>query len=80
MLDPQGEWDPDEVVTVVLDELALDTLSEAFQALTTDYRLTLPYIARVVVLEGRRETVADRVTTVAARTVHEADVPTEAVP
>lgn len=80
MLDPQGEWDPDEVVTVVLDELALDTLSEAFQALTTDYRLTLPYIARVVVLEGRRETVADRVTTVAARTVHEADVPTEGVP
>jgi hypothetical protein len=67
MLDAQGAWRPDEVVTVVPDELALDTVSEAFQALSTDYRLSLPYIARVVILEGRRETVAGPVTTVAAR-------------
>jgi hypothetical protein len=80
MLDPQGEWDPDEVVTVVPDELALDTVSEAFQALSTDYRLSLPYIARVVVLEGRPERVDDRVTTLAARTALRDDVPTEAVP
>lgn len=67
MLDAQGAWRPDEVVTVVPDELALDTVSEAFQALSTDYRLSLPYIARVVILEGRRETVAGPVTTVAVR-------------
>ncbi len=30
------------------DELALDSVSEAFQALSTDYRLSLPYIARVI--------------------------------
>lgn len=67
MLDPQGDWRQDEIITVVADELALDTVSEAFQALSTDYRLSLPYIARVVVLEGRREVVAGPVSTVAAR-------------
>lgn len=67
MLDAQGDWRPDEIVTVVPDELALDTVSEAFQALSTDYRLSLPYIARVVVLEGRREGVGGPVATVAAR-------------
>ena len=49
------------MITVVPDELALDTVSEAFQALSTDYRLSLPYIARVVVLEGGREAVAGAV-------------------
>jgi Pvc16 N-terminal domain len=67
MLDAQGDWRPDEIVTVVADDLALDTVSEAFQALSTDYRLSLPYIARVVVLEGRREAVGGPVSTVAAR-------------
>jgi hypothetical protein len=43
-------------------------MSEAFQALTTDYRLSLLYIARVICIEGRREPVSERVTTVAART------------
>jgi Pvc16 N-terminal domain len=65
---------------VVPDELALDTVSEAFQALSTDYRLSLPYIARVVVLEGRREAVGGPVSTVAARSDFLADVLSEAAP
>lgn len=67
MLDPLGRWRPNEVVTVVPDELALDSVSEAFQALSTDYRLSLCYIARVVCLEGREEAVAEPVATVASR-------------
>ena len=63
-----GDWQPDEAITIVPDELALDSVSEAFQALSTDYRLSLPYIARVVCIEGRREPMAEPVTTVAART------------
>jgi hypothetical protein len=42
-------------------------MSEAFQALTADYRLCLPYVARVIVLEGSAQDVAERVTTVAGR-------------
>lgn len=67
MLDTVGEWQADETVTVVPDELALDSVSEAFQALSTDYRLSLCYIAKVVCIQGSREPLAPRVTTVAAR-------------
>ena len=50
---------------VVSDDLALDSMSEAFQALTTDYRLSLPYLARVIRLDGRREADGEPVATVA---------------
>lgn len=75
MLDATGEWQPDETLTVVTDELALESVSEAFQALSTDYRLSLSYIARVVVLQGPREPLAERVSTVAARTEARDDLP-----
>ena len=68
LLHPSGDWAPDDAVQIVTDEVALEPMSEAFQALTTDYRLSLLYIARVICIEGRREPVSERVTTVAART------------
>jgi hypothetical protein len=42
-------------------------MSEAFQALTTDYRCCLSYVARVIVIDGRQEGVDPEVTTVGAR-------------
>ncbi len=42
-------------------------MSEAFQALTTDYRLSLPYVARVICIDGRRESTGEPVATVAGR-------------
>lgn len=66
MLDAAGEWQPDETITVVPDQLALDSVSEAFQALSTNYRLSLCYIARVICIQGTRERIAERVATVAA--------------
>lgn len=68
MLDPSGGWLPDEFITVVPDELALDSVSEAFQALSTDYRLSLCYLARVVCIQGTPEQLAPPVSTVAALT------------
>lgn len=68
LLHPSGDWAPDDAVQIVTDEVALEPMSEAFQALTTDYRLSLLYIARVICIDGRREPVSERVTTVAART------------
>jgi hypothetical protein len=65
MLDPTGGWEPSDFVSVVPDDVALDSMSEAFQALTTDYRVCLPYLARVIRIDGRRGDVAERVTTVA---------------
>lgn len=60
-------WRPGDVVQVVTDDLAMDSMSEAFQALSTDYRLQLPYLARVLCLESEPQPVGPPVGTVAAR-------------
>ncbi|MFC4115221.1 DUF4255 domain-containing protein [Nonomuraea zeae] len=67
LLHPSGDWDPGDAIHVVPDELALDSISDAFQALTADFRLCLPYLARVIRVDGRREPVAGRVGTVGVR-------------
>ncbi|MCJ0874263.1 Pvc16 family protein [Streptomyces sp. AP-93] len=58
-------WLPGDSVQIVPDDLAMDSMSEAFQAMTTDYRLCLPYLARVVRIDGRRQPGSDEVATVA---------------
>ena len=67
LLHPSGQWVPADVVQIVADDIALESMSEAYQALTTDYRLSLPYIARVIRIDGRAGDVAEPVTTMAAR-------------
>lgn len=67
LLHPSGDWGPNDMVQIVADDVALESMSEAFQALTTDYRLSLLYIARVIILEGRHDPLAEPVTTVAGR-------------
>ena len=66
LLHPSGDWGPGDAIHVVADDLPLDSMSEAFEALTTKYRLSLPYVARVIRIDGRREATDERVTTVAA--------------
>jgi len=74
LLHPSGEWRPGDSVQVVTDDVALESMSEAFQALTTDYRLSLLYLARVICIEGPRFATPEPVATVAARTeVHSPD-------
>jgi hypothetical protein len=67
LLHPSGAWEPGDAIQIVADDIALESMSEAFQALTTDYRLSLPYIARVIRIDGRRDDAAESVATVAAR-------------
>ena len=62
-----GDWAPGDTLQVVTDDVALESMSEAFQALTTDYRLSLLYLARVICIEGPRSATAEPVATVAAR-------------
>jgi Pvc16 N-terminal domain len=80
MLDTKGAWQPDETIIIVPDELALDSVSEAFQALSTNYRLSMVYIARVVCIQGDRQPTAERVATVAARTALSEAVTEDAAP
>lgn len=68
LLHPSGAWQPGDALQVVTDDVALESMSEAFQALTTDYRLSLLYLARVIVIDGRQRGTDEPVTTVAGRT------------
>lgn len=63
----ENPWRPGDAIQVVTDDLALDSMSEAFQSLNTDYRLQLPYLARVICIDGAEESVGTPVGTVAAR-------------
>ena len=50
LLHPDGDWSVDETVQLYLEDIATDDLMRTFESLTCDFRLSIPYIARVVVV------------------------------
>ncbi|MDD7965476.1 Pvc16 family protein [Actinomycetospora lemnae] len=66
-LHPDGGFAAEESLQIVPDDMALESMSEAFQALTADFRTYLLYQVRVVVIEGAGDDDGGAVTTVAAR-------------
>lgn len=52
LLDPDGEWLAHETVQLYLEDMATDDLMRTFDSLECDFRLSIPYIARVVVLRS----------------------------
>lgn len=50
MLHPSGGWAPQDRLELIFEELPLADVMRTFDALDVDYRLSLPYLARVVVL------------------------------
>lgn len=67
LLHPTGNWSPGDAIQVVTENLELDSVSGAFEALTTRYRLCLPYVARVIRVEAPARVPAQAVATVANR-------------
>jgi hypothetical protein len=66
LLDPSGGWEVGDAIQVVPDDIDLVALSEAFEALTTDFRLSMPYVARVIRIDCRPEDGSGDVATVGA--------------
>jgi hypothetical protein len=64
VLDETGDWHGTESVQIVPDEVSLESMSEAFRALTVDFRLSMPYVAKTIRIEGPVEPVDSIVTTV----------------
>jgi len=50
LLHPDGEWSADEAVQLYLEDIPTDDLMRTFESLACDFRLSIPYIARVVVV------------------------------
>lgn len=52
LLYPTGEWEPGEAVQLYLEDMATDDLMRTFDSLQCDFRLSVPYIARIVTISG----------------------------
>jgi hypothetical protein len=52
LLYPTAAWTAEEAVHLIPEDLALDQVMRTFDSLEVDYRLCLPYVARVVRLDG----------------------------
>ena len=63
LLHQSGDWAPNEAVSLLMDEISTEAVMRTFDSLAADYRISVPYIARVVRLDGQRATPAPDVTT-----------------
>lgn len=69
LLDSSGQWAPTETVSLVLEEISTEAVMRTFDSLPTDYRLSIPYIARMVRIDSLKPTLEAPVTTVISGTV-----------
>lgn len=53
LLHSSGDWNASESIQLVLEEISTEAVMRIFDSLPTDYRLSVPYIARVMRLDGR---------------------------
>ena len=65
LLDPSTNWDGSEALQVCLEDLSTEDVMRLFDSLPVDYKLSIPYVARVVVIDGGEERGATRVTQLA---------------
>jgi uncharacterized protein DUF4255 len=63
LLYPSATWAPNETVQVVLEEIGTESIMRVFDKLTTDYRPSVSYVARVARLDGRVPAPLSEVTT-----------------
>jgi len=52
--DTEPQWATTEALQVLLEEISTEALMRTFDSLPTDYRLTVPYIARVVRIDTKQ--------------------------
>ena len=52
LLAPSAGWAPTEAVQVLLGDVEIETLLRIFDSFESEYRLSVPYVARVVRIDG----------------------------
>lgn len=63
LLLPSSDWAPNEAIQVTLDDVSTEELMRTFESLPGKFRLSVPYLARVLRLDARHSDLAPRVTT-----------------
>jgi hypothetical protein len=54
LLDPITDWATHEAVQLCLEDLSTEDVMRTFDSLPVDYKLSVPYVARVVLIDGQR--------------------------
>ncbi len=52
LLDPMCDWAAHEAVQLCLEDLSTEDVMRIFDSLPVDYKLSVPYLARTIVLDG----------------------------
>ena len=52
LLDPLTDWAAHESIQLCLEDLSTEDVMRTFDSLPTDYKLSVPYVARVLVVDG----------------------------
>jgi Pvc16 N-terminal domain len=63
LLHQSGSWEPNDSVHLLMDEISTEAVMRTFDSLAADYRISVPYIARVVRLDSQRAKPSPDVTT-----------------
>ena len=63
LLHQAGEWAPNEAIHLLMDEISTEAVMRTFDSLDADYRISVPYIARVIRMDGQRAAPSPDVTT-----------------
>lgn len=69
LLTPGGGWAPNEGLQVVLEDVPTEWIMRTFDSLPTEFKLSIPYVARVTRIDSRQRFVAPDATTVVAGVV-----------
>jgi hypothetical protein len=64
LLPTAGGFAPNETVQLILEDVPTDSLMRTFDSLQADYKLSVPYIARVVRIDSQRAAPSPTVLTV----------------
>jgi hypothetical protein len=60
---PFTAWAANESVQILLEDVPTETLMRTFDSLPTDFRLSVPYVARIIRIDGRQAAPDPPVTT-----------------
>ena len=53
LLDPLTDWSEGDAVQICLEDLSTEDVMRTFDSLPVDYKLSVPYVARIIVIDGR---------------------------
>lgn len=71
LLHPSGGFAPNESIQFILEEIGTEAVMRTFDSLPTDYKLSVPYIARVLRIDSKTAAPSPPVLTVATGTAPE---------